>query len=135
MAAGTVDHEAGTRDVRYLAGLWRMLPFTALAVVLATVSMAGLPPLIGFISKELLYEGTLAIGSVGWRWVVTILAVSTNVTIIAAAGILMLRPFFGRPGADTALPHHRPVTQSLGWVPCCWACWPWAPVSSRPCRW
>ena len=48
MAAGIVDHETGTRDIRRLGGLAKALPVTALIATLAAASMAGLPPLGGF---------------------------------------------------------------------------------------
>jgi multicomponent Na+:H+ antiporter subunit A len=52
MLVGIVDREAGSRDVRDLAGLRRMMPVTATAAGLAALSMAGVPPMIGFVSKE-----------------------------------------------------------------------------------
>ena len=55
MVAGTIDHEAGTRDVRKLGGLRKAMPVTFAAACLAALSMAGLPPFIGFIAKEEIY--------------------------------------------------------------------------------
>ena len=60
MVAGTVDHAAGTRDVRELGGLARRLPLLAIAAALAGISLAGLPPAAGFLAKELVYEASLA---------------------------------------------------------------------------
>ncbi len=59
LTAGTVEHEAGTRDLRRLGGLRPLMPTLTLAATLASLSMAGLPPLGGFLSKELFYEGVL----------------------------------------------------------------------------
>ena len=59
LTAGTVEHEAGTRDIRQLGGLRALMPVLTVAATLASLSMAGLPPLGGFISKELFYEGVL----------------------------------------------------------------------------
>ncbi len=56
MSAGIVDHEAHTRDLRRLGGLRRLMPITFGIVVLASLSMAGIPPLNGFLSKELMLE-------------------------------------------------------------------------------
>ena len=56
---GIIDHETGTRELPLLSGLRRALPLTFAAAALATLSMAGLPPLGGFISKELFYEEML----------------------------------------------------------------------------
>lgn len=52
MVAGVVDHETGSRDLRALSGLWRVMPGTAVVAALASLSMAGVPPLLGFVSKE-----------------------------------------------------------------------------------
>ena len=56
LVAGIVDHETGIRDVTRLGGLRKAMPLTAVAAGLAALSMAGLPPMFGFIGKELLYE-------------------------------------------------------------------------------
>lgn len=75
LVAGIVDHATGHRDLRRLAGLRHSLPVTASVALLASVSMAGIPPTFGFVSKEALLEtvfsavhssslpGTLALGA------------------------------------------------------------------------
>jgi multicomponent Na+:H+ antiporter subunit A len=52
LVVGAVDHTTGTRDLRRLSGLGRRTPLLATVAVLAAASMAGLPPLIGFVGKE-----------------------------------------------------------------------------------
>lgn len=52
MVVGVIDKEAGSRDLRELSGLRRAMPRTAVVTGLAGLSMAGVPPLLGFISKE-----------------------------------------------------------------------------------
>lgn len=66
MIVGIIDHQTGSRDLRRLSGLFRVLPLTGTAAIVAGLSMAGLPPAGGFISKELflgamLDQGTVAI--------------------------------------------------------------------------
>jgi multicomponent K+:H+ antiporter subunit A len=56
MTAGIVDHEAHTRDLRRLGGLRTLMPVTFAIALLASLSMAGIPPLNGFLSKELMLE-------------------------------------------------------------------------------
>ena len=56
LAVGVVDHATGTRDLRVLSGVGRASPVLAVAVGLAALSMAGAPPLLGFVSKEAAYE-------------------------------------------------------------------------------
>ncbi len=55
MVVGVVDHAIGTRDLRRLPVLYRALPFTFAVTVLGAGAMAGIPPLLGFISKESIF--------------------------------------------------------------------------------
>ncbi|GGN72495.1 Na+/H+ antiporter subunit A [Nocardia rhizosphaerihabitans] len=52
MVVGIIDHGAGTRDLRRLSGLGRRAPWLCAVAVIAAFSMAGLPPLLGFVGKE-----------------------------------------------------------------------------------
>ncbi len=74
MSAGIVEHETGTRDIRRLGGLAKVMPITALVATLATASMAGLPPLGGFISKELMLYETPKVALLGLPLLVPVLA-------------------------------------------------------------
>ncbi len=112
LVAGALDHETGTRDVSLLSGLGRVMPVTALAAFLAGISMAGLPPAVGFISKELVYETTLSSGNLaGW---LTASALAANVLIAAAAGLTALKPFVGRRAETPKKPHEAPPALWLG---------------------
>ncbi|MGF1654330.1 MAG: hydrogen gas-evolving membrane-bound hydrogenase subunit E [Actinomycetales bacterium] len=55
MLVGIIDREAGSRDIRELSGLYRAMPVTATLTGLAALSMAGIPPFLGFVSKEEAY--------------------------------------------------------------------------------
>ncbi|RKQ34849.1 Na+/H+ antiporter subunit A [Kocuria tytonis] len=52
LSVGIIDHQAGTRDIRRLSGVGRMAPKLFTVSVIGAASMAGLPPLLGFVSKE-----------------------------------------------------------------------------------
>lgn len=59
MTAGIIDHETGTRSIARLGGLRKLMPVTFLIGTVAALSMAGIPPLNGFLSKEMmLYEAS-----------------------------------------------------------------------------
>ncbi|WP_386069486.1 monovalent cation/H+ antiporter subunit A [Tahibacter sp. UC22_41] len=69
MAAGIVDHETGTRDIRRLNGLIHVMPRTGALALVATGAMAGVPLLNGFLSKEMFFAETVFLSahpSVGW---------------------------------------------------------------------
>ncbi len=59
MAAGIIDHESGTRDIRRLSGLYRFMPVTATLAMVAAAAMAGVPLLNGFLSKEMFFAETV----------------------------------------------------------------------------
>ncbi|MFC6098698.1 hydrogen gas-evolving membrane-bound hydrogenase subunit E [Olivibacter domesticus] len=59
LVVGNIDSQAKTRDLNSLSGLFRSMPYTGIAAILACLSMAGLPPLLGFIGKEKLYLALL----------------------------------------------------------------------------
>ncbi|MEX5215787.1 MAG: monovalent cation/H+ antiporter subunit A, partial [Nitrospiraceae bacterium] len=59
MAAGIIDHECGTRDMRRLGGLWRNMPHTATLAIVAASAMAGVPLFNGFLSKEMFFAEAL----------------------------------------------------------------------------
>ena len=60
MAAGIIDHEAGSRDMRKLNGLWKYMPITAVLGTVAAAAMAGVPLLNGFLSKEMFFTEAVA---------------------------------------------------------------------------
>lgn len=98
LTAGSVDHGAGTRDIRRLGGLARAMPFTAAAGGVAALSMAGLPPLFGFISKELVYESLLAFPQ--WNILLVVLVLLAFAMTTAVAGWVGILPFWTRSRAD-----------------------------------
>jgi multicomponent K+:H+ antiporter subunit A len=65
-ASGIVDHETGTRDIRRLNGLFRVMPRTGALALVATGAMAGVPLLNGFLSKEMFFAETVFLSSHPW---------------------------------------------------------------------
>ena len=92
MVAGTIEKATGTRDLTQLGGLRKAMPVTFAAAVAAAVSMAGVPPSVGFIGKELLYTVGFAPDSIAYLpWAVFFAAAP----IATVALVLASRPFFG----------------------------------------
>ncbi len=104
LTAGTVEHETGTRDIRQLGGLRPLMPVFTVAATLASLSMAGLPPLGGFLSKELFYEGVLEADLL-----LTILAVAASCLTFLYSFIFFHGTFFApalhSPQQQPASPH------------------------------
>lgn len=94
MVAGILDKATGTRDVTHLRALGKKFPLLAIIAIAGAFSMSGIPPLIGFIGKELLYEAELAAsGDAWWLLAAGILANVINVVVAFKVGF---SPFFGR---------------------------------------
>ncbi|SEU34280.1 hydrogen gas-evolving membrane-bound hydrogenase subunit E [Stigmatella erecta] len=92
LVAGAVDHAVGTRELPLLGGLRKAMPFTAAAAGLAALSMAGLPPLWGFIGKELVYG---AAGHAPGGWGLALGAAAGFTLLVGSALRVGLLPFFG----------------------------------------
>lgn len=110
MVAGCIDHETGTRDITILGGLFSKMPITFVAAVLGCLSMAGLPPLIGFVAKEVLYDGVWQATGVS---IATAVSLVGNALMFAIAAALMI-PFFAKPKELPKSPHEGPPSLWLG---------------------
>ncbi|MBX3438062.1 MAG: putative monovalent cation/H+ antiporter subunit A [Planctomycetaceae bacterium] len=125
LVAGAIDHETGERDVTRLGGLRRRMPLTAFAAMLAAWSMAGIVPMFGFIGKESLFEAVWNLlestGSVSEQALLSSVAalllagsVLASMWLVAAAGLVSIKPFLG-PLQDTPrTPHEAPLSLWLG---------------------
>ncbi len=104
LSAGIVDHEAGTRSLSRLGGLARLMPVAFVLAGLAALSMAGVPPLNGFLSKEMLLEEVVHTGFAGSPWVLAAL-VTLGAAVSAAYSFRLIGAvFLGPVRAD--YPHH-----------------------------
>lgn len=112
MVAGIIDHEAGTRDVTKLGGLRRAMPITFIAAMAAALSMAGLPPFLGFLAKEEIYY---ALAHANPRALLfTGIAIIGNALMLAIAFAVALKPFIGKPRKTPKQAHEGPVLLWLG---------------------
>lgn len=112
MVAGTVDHALHLRDVTRLRGLRKRMPITMVAAGVLALSMAGLPPLFGFVGKELIYEAALHFGPAVAA--VTSASVLANIALVAGAGLIAVRPFFGALNEVTQKAHRAEVGLWIG---------------------
>lgn len=109
MAAGIIEHETGTRDMRRLSGLMRAMPRTGLLAIVASAAMAGVPLLNGFISKEMFFaeaaewhNGTWLDNSLPY------LATLAGIFAVAYSLRFIATVFFGPPAADLPRQPHEP---------------------------
>lgn len=115
MAAGIIEHECGTRDMRRLGGLYRFMPATTILALVATGSMAGVPLLNGFLSKELFFDETLNVARTylgifqkEW-WVLPLLVTLGSLFSVVYSLRFALEVFFGKPSPDMPKQPHDPA--------------------------
>ncbi len=106
MAAGIIDHESGTRDLRVLRGLRHKLPVTATLAIVASAAMAGVPLLNGFLSKEMFFAETLHVGG-DRNWWMSYAAVAMGMFSVAYS-LRFISIFFGTPAQDLPRDPHEP---------------------------
>jgi multicomponent K+:H+ antiporter subunit A len=105
MAAGIVDHEAHTRNLGALGGLRRAMPITFLIAALAGASMAGVPLLNGFLSKEMALEEAAHTAWLGMDWIIPLLATIGALLSVAYTYRLIGGIFLGAPRTELARVH------------------------------
>ncbi|HET9692824.1 MAG TPA: proton-conducting transporter membrane subunit, partial [Steroidobacteraceae bacterium] len=114
MAAGIVDHETGTRDLKRLSGLSHAMPITATVATVAAAAMAGVPLLNGFLSKEMFFSATIVAGE-GALVRIGLPAAATLAGMFSVAYSIRFihQVFFGRMAADLPRTPHEPTRGML----------------------
>ncbi len=77
-----------------LPGFGKVMMPVAIAGFLAAISSAGMPPTVGFVGKDLVYESTLHMGN--WSVFLTVLAIATNILVLYAGFVAGIKPFTGK---------------------------------------
>lgn len=110
MAAGIIDHETGTRDMRRLGNLRRLMPWTSALAIIASLAMAGIPLLNGFLSKEMFFAEALDIpGHRAMRDGIAVAALLYGMFGVAYSLRFVHETFFGKgPRNLDVVPHEPP---------------------------
>ncbi len=117
MMVGIVDHETGTRDIRKLGGLMLLMPVTFTIAVIGSFSMAGLPPLNGFLSKEMFFTAMVHIQNFKllqlgtWGALFPIFAWIASIFTFVYCMMLLFKTFTGtyKPDQLEKKPHEAPI--------------------------
>ena len=110
MSAGIIDHKAHTRDIRRLGGLRHLMPVTFGIATLAALSMAGIPLLNGFLSKEMMLEEAAHTALFGMPWLVPVMATVGSLFSAAYCFRFISHTFLGPQRTDyPATPHDPPA--------------------------
>ncbi len=109
MVAGIVDHETGTRDIRRLGGLRKVMPVSFVLATLGALSMAGLPPLFGFLAKEtLLATAVHPSFTLFESYLLVAATVAAGALLLAQSGMLVYETFLGQPKDKKVHGHEAP---------------------------
>ncbi|EIC23021.1 monovalent cation/H+ antiporter subunit A [Thiorhodovibrio frisius] len=110
MAAGIIDHETGTRDMRRLSGLWHFMPITGTLAMVAAAAMAGVPLLNGFLSKEMFFAETVHHDWLGHLdWLLPVAATAGGIFAVAYSVRFIHDVFFGGPPRYLDHAPHEPA--------------------------
>lgn len=116
MIAGIVDHETGTRSMKKLGGLASLMPISMTMTIITALSMAGIPPFNGFLSKELFLEAMIDIKEANFSALSDVhilfpfLAIVGSIFTFIYSVLLFRGIFFGKRTHDTPKePHEGPV--------------------------
>lgn len=103
LAAGAIAHEAGTRDIRKLKGVGRMMPLTTLSLFVALMGLGGVPATNGFISKFILFNSAIGSG-LAWLAVVGVLNSALSMYYYLRTMVALM----AKPGDETPKVHEAP---------------------------
>lgn len=112
MIAGLIEKKTGTREINELGGLVKYMPVTFVIALLSLLSMAGLPPLLGFLGKELIYEAKIQ--SPGIASVVLILGVTSNIFMVAISLFFVRKVFLGKYKTTNKVPNEKGFAFLIG---------------------
>ncbi|MFJ4210332.1 Na+/H+ antiporter subunit A [Paenarthrobacter sp. NPDC089675] len=104
LVVGIIDHQSGTRDIRKLSGVFRSSRALGVVAAIAAASMAGVPPLAGFVAKESVFETFVHYATAhkapAWAaWIVVGLVVGSILTFAYSARF-MWGAFATKPGVE-----------------------------------
>lgn len=100
LAAGSVVHATGTRNLEHMGGLGKAMPWTSAAFLTGSWAICGLPPLNGFVSEWFIYLGSFrALALSRWPWSVVVLA---SLALIGALALACFAKAYGTVFLGTA---------------------------------
>jgi formate hydrogenlyase subunit 3/multisubunit Na+/H+ antiporter MnhD subunit len=111
LAAGVIEHGTGTKDITRMGGLIKVMPITAVAVMLCIFSIVGIPPFGGFFSKFMVIQGIVKSGNIAIASLAIFCAVLTTVYLLR----LFTMVFLG-DSRDQSIHAHHEGTPSMVWV-------------------
>jgi hydrogenase-4 component B len=111
---GSAEYWTGTRDLNKMGGLGKLMPVTLVAIIIASLSIAGIPPFSGFVSKWLIYQSTIQGGlSMPPFLLLGLIAVFISIVTLASFMKVIGSMFLGNPAKTTEAAGEVPVAMRI----------------------
>ena len=95
LTSGAVEKREGTTNLAKLGGLAKYMPLTFASCVLASLAISGVPPLNGFVSKWMVYQGIIELGKNGGHlWVIWLVVAMFGSALTLASFVKVLHSVF-----------------------------------------
>jgi NADH:ubiquinone oxidoreductase subunit 5 (subunit L)/multisubunit Na+/H+ antiporter MnhA subunit len=113
LCAGSVEKQAGTTDLDKLGGMSKTMPLTFICCLVAALAISGIPPLNGFASKWMVYQGIIETKGTGGLWVIWLVTAMLGSALTLASFVKVLHATFLRkpsPAMEKRLVKESPFT-------------------------
>lgn len=120
LSGGAVEKRTGTTDLEKLGGFAKIMPFSFIAFLIASLAISGVPPFNGFASKWMIYQGVIETGKGGgYLWVVWLIAALFGSALTLASFMKLVHAvFLGQPSDETKILNHKTrETAPSMWIP------------------
>ena len=115
LTTGAVQHKTGTTDLDKLGGLAKLMPITFTACLIAALSISGVPPFNGFVSKWMVYQGIIELGREGSElWVIWLVAAMFGSALTLASFMKLIHATF--LGTSSSAAHQSSGKNEVHWT-------------------
>ena len=106
LTGGAVEHRTQTTNLNRLGGLAKLMPITFVTFLIAALSISGVPPFNGFVSKWMVYQGIIELGKGGDKlWIIWLVAAMFGSALTLASFMKLIHSvFLGSPSPTTPRP-------------------------------
>ncbi|MFB0526352.1 MAG: NADH-quinone oxidoreductase subunit L [bacterium] len=120
LTGGGVEHRAQTTDLDKLGGLAKLMPITFVTCLIAALSISGVPPFNGFVSKWMVYQGVIELGKGGDKlWIVWLVTAMFGSALTLASFMKLIHSVFlgsSSPTTPRPVPIRNEVSFTM-WMP------------------
>lgn len=118
LCGGAVEHKKGTTELDRLGGLSKVMPITYITCLVAALAISGVPPMNGFVSKWMVYQGLIELGKTGSRlWVIWLVAAIFGSALTLASFMKLIHTTFLGQSSEAKVVSKREEVGASMWIP------------------